>query len=322
MVDISVLEFCDKIKYNKFGGAAEMVEDGIKSIVLAARTCDVSNVEEFSNRMEADVDAILGVIESIAPMTNLLHAYMSEIDEIRQRKFELDAAREKVVNSLENYLDRQSKALGIIGQIGGQMIKNNDKVATFSTSGSVMAMFKAAREEGKEFTAVVTEARPANEGIRTMTEMTEMGIPVTFGVDAILSYLIPGSSMFIAGADVINSLGDVLAKVGTYLGALMAREYGVPFYVAADSSKFDPLTIQGFPLKLNLQGPDRVLDGTTPEGAFILNPSFEMIPAHLVTGYITEMGLISPGSVTSVMRQAKLSESLTVKLRDWVNNPN
>lgn len=322
MADKIVLEFCDKVKYNKFGGAAEMVEDGVRSIVSAARHCDAKSVTEFADQMEVDVDAILGVIPSIAPMTNLLHAYMSEIDEIRQGTFQLDSAREKVAKALEEYLDRQSRALGIIGQIGGQMIKNNDKVATFSTSGSVMAMFKAAREEGKEFSAVVTEARPANEGIRTMTEVAELGIPVTFGVDAILSYLIPGSSMFIAGADVINSLGEVLVKVGTYLGALMAREYGVPFYVAADSSKFDPLTIQGFPLKLNLQGPDRVLDGTTPEGAFILNPSFEMIPAHLVTGYITEMGLISPGSVTSVMRQAKLSESLTVKLRDWVNNPN
>ncbi len=321
MVDKIVLEFCDKIKYNKFGGAAEMVEDGVKSIVLAARNSDVKSLDQFTDRMEADVDAILDVIESIAPMINLLHAYMSEIDEIKQGTFTLESAREKVANALEDYLDRQSKALGIIGEIGGRMIKSNDKVATFSTSGSVMAMFKSARSEGKEFTAVVTEARPANEGIRTMTEMTEMGISVTFGVDAILSYLIPGSSMFVAGADVINSLGDVLAKVGTYLGALVAREYGIPFYVVADSSKFDPLTIQGYPLKIQTQGPDTVLEGTIPEGAFILNPSFEMIPAHLVTGYITERGLISPGSVAGVIQQTKLSESLTVKLRDWVKNP-
>lgn len=321
MVSEKVKEFCNKVRFNKFGGAAEMVESGVYSIVDDAHACDVKDAKEFTDLMESNLDAILEVIPSIAPMTNMLHVFMNSIDAVRSKNIGLDDAREEISVALKGYLDRQSNSLATIGHIGSQMIKDGDKVATFSTSGSVMGIFKAAVESGKTFEAIVTEARPANEGIRTMKEMAGLGIPVTFGIDAILGYLLPGCSMFLVGADVITSTGEVLVKVGTYYGALVAREHNIPFYVAADTSKFDPMTLDGFPLKIRDKGPDTVYAGDLPEGVEVLNPSFELIPARLVTGYITELGLIHPGSAGAVMRESNLSTSLIEKFNKWVNKP-
>jgi eIF-2B alpha/beta/delta-like uncharacterized protein len=321
MATKNVNEFCNKVRLNKFGGAAEMVEDGVNSIIQDANECQVDTREEFIMVMESNLDSILEVIPSIAPMTNLLHAFMSSIEKVMDDKLSLKESRDEISSSVNSYLDRQDRALDDIGHIGSQLIKNNDRIATYSTSGSVMGIIKTAVENGKSFEAVVTGSRPANEGIRTMKEISALGVPVTFGIDAILGNLISSCAMFVVGADVITSTGEVLVKVGTYLGALVAREYNVPFYVAADTSKFDPMTLDGFPLKVRDKGPDTVYEGSLPPNVELLNPSFELVPARLVTGYITELGLIHPGAVATIMRESNISDRLVEKLRKWVNNP-
>lgn len=321
MTTPSVSEFCDKVRFNKFGGAAEMVTSAVEAISESTQKCKANSVRELTELIEGDLDAILEVMPSIAPMTNMLHRLMCSIERINEGKYDLKTARDEIVKSVEKYLERQTNALKQIGYIGGQMIKDGDKIATYSTSGTVMSIFKSARDEGEDFEVVVTESRPANEGIRTMRETFHLGISVTFGIDAILGNLLPGSAMFIVGADVITSTGDVLAKVGTYLGALVAKEYRIPFYVAADTSKFDSMTLDGFPLKIRDKGPDVVVSEPVPEGVKVLNPSFELIPANLVTGIITELGLIHPGNVANIMRSSDLSQRLVDKLRKWLKAP-
>ena len=197
------------------------------------------------------------------------------------------------------------------------MIARRDKVATFSTSGSVMEILKNAVTEGKEITAAAFEARPNSEGYRTLQEISELGIPVTFGCDALLCKLVPGSKMFFIGADAISSTGEVYAKTGSYLAALVCSEFGIPFYVAADTSKFDPLSLLGFPIKDSLRPASEVTDMDIPEISEVINISFELIPAKLVTGIITEKGLISPHAVGLMMKPETMSSSMIHKLEAW-----
>jgi translation initiation factor 2B subunit (eIF-2B alpha/beta/delta family) len=219
------------------------------------------------------------------------------------------------------HLQRQNSALEQIGFIGGQMIKEGARIATFSTSGSVYKIFQHAVAAGKKFTVTGHEARPGNEGYRTLKEAGELGISVTFGVDAILGHLVPGSSFMVIGADAITSTGDVLAKVGSYLGALVCKENNIPFYVAADTSKFDTLTLDGFPIKDRLRPPEEVSEISVPIGSEIVNLSFEIIPARFVSGIITEMGVIPPASVAGFMKPSELSPQLIEKLRGWLKKP-
>ncbi len=316
-----VEKLCDDIRHNRFGGAAEMVDAAVKAFADAARTSPASSVTSFAEEIEADVDAVLGVMPSIAPMINLLHRVMSSVERVSQGGMALETAREEVARTVEQYRQRQTNALALIGSKGAQLIHDGDRVATYSTSGTVMSIFKSARKQGKQFEVVVTESRPANEGLRTMRETAELGVPVTLGIDAVLGPLMRGCSMLVVGADVITSMGEVLVKVGTYLAALVAHEYGMPFYVAADTSKFDPMTLDGFPIKIRDKGPRMVTADPVPPGARVINPTFELIPARLVTGIITEDGIVHPGNVATMMRTADLSQRLVAKLQAWVRIP-
>lgn len=321
MVGITIDQFCENSRLDKYGGSAEMVEDAIEALINSISEMQALSVIELTAGIEADIDAILEVITTISPMINLLHHLMGSVLRVEKAISAVDKASEELIASLLEYLERQNCALEQIGFIGGQMIKDGARIATFSTSGSVHRIFQHAVAEGKNFSVSGHEARPGNEGYRTFKETSELGISVTFGVDAILGHLIPGSSFMVIGADAVTSSGDVLAKVGSYLGALVCKENNIPFYVAADTSKFDTLTLDGFPIKDRLRPPEEVSEISVPEGSEIVNLSFEIIPARLVTGIITEIGVIHPASVAGFMKPNELSPQLIEKLRVWLKKP-
>ncbi len=317
----SIQKLCEDIHLNRFGGSTEMVSAAVLAFADAARTSSAGSPENFFTEIESDVDAVLGVMPSIAPMINLLHRIMANAETAAGNGDSLPRAREGVAQVAEAYAHRQANALGAIGRIGGELIREGDRVATYSTSGTVWTIFKAAREQGKHFEVVVTESRPANEGLRTAREVSALGVPVTFGIDAVLGSLMRGCALLVAGADVITATGQVLVKVGTYLAALVAHEYGIPFYVAADTGKLDPLTLEGFPIKVGEKDLDLVTREDLPELVRVVNPNFELVPAHLVTGIITEQGVVHPGAVAGMMRAFDLSPRLVEKLRAWVQAP-
>jgi eIF-2B alpha/beta/delta-like uncharacterized protein len=311
-------QFSKDVRQNKFGGAAEMVNSAVNALVGSVRGSDAQSLNDLEKELDGNVDTILYAIPSIAPMINLLHRTLDGLEIVLRENLSLDQAKDQIVLTIEKYRQKQNDALNQIGRIGGQLIRDGDKVATYSTSGTVHSIFKYARQDDKQFSVVVTESRPACEGYRTMRETAELGIPVTIGIDAVLGSLLRGCSMLVVGADVITSKGDVLAKVGTYLGALVARDYGIPFYVACDTSKFDPMTMDGFPIKIRDKGAAAVTDQPIPSQCKVLNPSFEIIPANLVTGIITEEGIIHPGAVAIMMRSFQLSQRLNKKLYAWI----
>ena len=318
---IGIDKLCENIRLDMYGGSAEMVEAAIKSFCDSINNREVSSVQEIVLAVEAEIDKVLAVTPTIAPMINLLHSYMSVAENVENCDLTVPKAMLKINQTLTDRLAQQNLALERIGSIGGELILAGSKVSTFSTSGTVMSIFSHAVEAGKSFEVTACEARPNNEGYRTLQEISDLGMAVTWGIDAILGSLIPGSSLCVIGADAITSCGETLAKVGSFLAALVCREYGVPFYIAADTSKFDPLTLEGFPIKERIRPPHEVSSGPVPEGSTIINPSFEMIPAHLITGIITEIGLIPPGAVSAFMKPDQLSQKLTKRLKAWMKEP-
>jgi eIF-2B alpha/beta/delta-like uncharacterized protein len=321
MTHKQIEQFCEDVRENRFGGAAEMVDSAVNAILLSLRDSKAASIKELDEELDENVDSILYVMPSIAPMINLLHRAMGSLEVVVEKSLPLEQAKRQIEESIAAYHQRQNDALKKIGRFGGQLIRAGDKIATYSTSGTVQSIFRNAIQEGKNFSVVVTESRPASEGYRTMRETAELGITVTLGIDATLGVLLKGCSMFVVGADVITSGGEVLAKVGTYLGTLVARDHGIPFYVASDTSKFDPMTLEGFPIKIRDKGAAMVTKTPIPANCNVINPSFELIPAHLVTGIITEVGIVHPGSVATMMRSAQLSQRLGEKLYSWIDTP-
>jgi methylthioribose-1-phosphate isomerase len=153
---------------------------------------------------------------------------------------------------------------------------------------------------------IVPETRPLLQGSRlTAWELTRAGVPCTVITDnMVASRLRLGDiTCAIVGADRIAANGDTANKIGTYALALAARAHGVPLYVAAPSSTVDSATPDGARIPIEERAPDEILcwgsRATGPAGVQVWNPAFDVTPAALLAGIITERGLTDPARVAA-----------------------
>jgi len=206
-----------------------------------------------------------------------------------------------------------------IGSIGNDLIADGARIEThcnagwlgFVDYGSALAPVYVAHRSGKKVFVYVDETRPRNQGSRlTAWELSNEHIPHAIIPDHAGAYLMSKGriDLVITGADRIARNGDVANKIGTLDKAIVAKEYGIPFYVAAPLSTFDASCGSGEEITIEERGQDEVLyqSGLTREGRverlLIANPgspavnlAFDVTPARLITGIITEKGIIKPG---------------------------
>lgn len=167
--------------------------------------------------------------------------------------------------------------------------------------GTAVGVVYAARELGKRVAVYADETRPLLQGARlTAFELQAQGIDVTVIPDAAAATVLRRGKIdaVITGADRIARNGDTANKIGTYPLAVLAQRHGVPFYVAAPASTFDPATATGDDIVIEERAADEVHRyGTcraTPEGVAAFNPAFDVTPAELIAAFITERGVLRP----------------------------
>lgn len=165
--------------------------------------------------------------------------------------------------------------------------------------GTALGVIRAAHEAGKKVSVYADETRPLLQGARlTAWEMVQEGIPVTLITDNMAGYLMSRGmvDLVVVGSDRIASNGDVANKIGTYGVAVLAREHGIPFFVAAPFSTIDISLESGSQIPIEERNPDEVtcLGGVrlAPEGVKVWNPAFDVTPARLVSAIITERGVL------------------------------
>jgi methylthioribose-1-phosphate isomerase len=139
----------------------------------------------------------------------------------------------------------------------------------------------------------VSETRPRNQGQLTAWELREAGVPHTFIADNAAGLLLMQGKVdcVIVGADRIAANGDTANKIGTYLKALAARAHGVPFYVAAPVSTIDFACPAGAQIPIEERAAEEVLAGPLAGFAAVANPAFDVTPAGLIAGIVTERGV-------------------------------
>lgn len=202
-----------------------------------------------------------------------------------------------------------------IGEAGWRLVPDGGAVLTHCNAGGLataeygtaLAVFYSAKAHGRRFEIYVDETRPLLQGARlTAWELTEAGLPVTVICDSAAAQVIrtKGVRLIVTGADRIAANGDVANKIGTYGLALIAKSLGVPFYVAAPSSTFDLATPTGAGIPIEERGRDEIATiagkNTVPHSARCLNLAFDVTPADLVRGIITERGIIEPVTASAV----------------------
>ncbi|MCX5653239.1 MAG: S-methyl-5-thioribose-1-phosphate isomerase [Planctomycetota bacterium] len=172
-----------------------------------------------------------------------------------------------------------------------------------------LAPLYRAQELGRKFRVYADETRPLLQGSRlTAWELQQAGIDVTLICDNMAAVVMRQGKvdLVIVGADRIAANGDTANKIGTYGVAVLAEHHDVPFYVAAPSSTFDLAIESGDEIPIEERGSEEVTKGfgrqTAPTGAKVYCPAFDVTPADLVAGIITERGLIQPVSRENIAR--------------------
>jgi len=209
-----------------------------------------------------------------------------------------------------------------IGKFGAELIRERSRVMTHCNTGALatagygtaLGVIRASKD--KNISVIANETRPYLQGARlTAWELVQEGIPCTLITDSMAGHLMSRGEVdvVIVGADRIAANGDVANKIGTYPLAVLAKRHGIPFYVAAPLSTFDPKIPDGSQIPIEERPAAEVTGyrGTrwAPDGVSVRNPAFDVTPAELITAIISEKGIASPPYLETI------AALLTVRLR-------
>ena len=193
-----------------------------------------------------------------------------------------------------------------IGKNGAQLIKDSSNILTHCNAGALatggygtaLGVVRAAVAEGKNIHVFADETRPFLQGARLTTwELQKDKIPVTLITDNMAGHFMKLGKIqgVVVGADRIASNGDVANKIGTYTVAVLAKENGIPFYVAAPLSTIDMSIASGDEIPIEERSPEEVKQiagvALAPEGTEARHPAFDVTPSRYVTAIITERGV-------------------------------
>jgi len=196
-----------------------------------------------------------------------------------------------------------------IGRHGAELVVPGEGILTHCNAGGLatadygtaLAVIFSAHAQGKQIRVYADETRPLLQGSRlTAWELQRRGVPVTLICDNMAAQVMKEGKVqkVVVGADRIAANGDTANKIGTYGVALLARAHAIPFYVAAPSSTFDLTIPDGAAIPIEQRESHEVTHGfgrqTAPSGVDVYNPAFDVTPAELIAGIITEKGVIRP----------------------------
>ena len=227
-----------------------------------------------------------------------------------------EAALKNSVNDIKNSIILSSQNMATddiitnkkLGKKGAEMIRKDEVILTHCNAGSLatvtygtaLGVLRAANDSGKKIRVIATETRPVMQGSRlTAFELDHYGIDFSLIPDTAVGHLMSSGliNRVIVGADRILKSGHVYNKIGTYQVAALAKRHKIPFYVAAPSSTFD-LTSKVGDVVIEERNKNELMKMgnklLAPKGIKIFNPAFDVTPPELITGIITEKGILKP----------------------------
>ena len=241
---------------------------------------------------------------------------LEQIMKVAKENDSVDEIKESIIDKAKQMADEDIKINQEMGKHGSQLFKNNDSVMTHCNAGALatvgygtaLGVIRATKESGKNVKVIATETRTVQQGSRlTAFELKHDGIDVTIIPDTAVGYTMANNlvNRVVVGADRILRTGHVYNKIGTYQVATMAKQHNIPFYVAAPLSTFD--------LKSNTD--DVIIEQrkasevtgigdkkTAPDDISVINPAFDLTTPDLISGIITEKGVIKPPYEESITK--------------------
>ncbi len=287
----------------KIRGAPAIGVAGGYGVALGALEIEAKSRDEFLRRLR-DISQILTATRPTA--RNLFRA-IDRMEQVAAASEDIERIKKTLIDEAIKIHSEEVEATRKLSQLGAELIHDGFSILTHCNAGplattgygTALGVIRWAKEQGKKIKVFATETRPLLQGARITTwELKKANIPVTLITDSMAGYFMSRGevSCVIVGADRIASNGDTANKIGTYSLAVLAKENGIPFYVAAPTSTIDPSLASGDEIPIEQRSPDEVthIQGISiaPEGTEAANPAFDVTPHKYITAIITERGII------------------------------
>ncbi|MBP2030028.1 ribose 1,5-bisphosphate isomerase [Methanohalophilus levihalophilus] len=294
-----LLDTAEKIRTMEIRGAGRIAVAAAGALRDYVKDLQVSSFEEFETKV-AEASRIL--VETRPTAVSLPNAVKLAG---RYDASTIEEAREQIIASANEFIERAEKALDTIAEIGAKRLKDGDVVMTHCNSHAAIAIIKAAHKQGKNIRVYATESRPRRQGFITIRELNDAGVPTTLIVDSAVRLTMKEVDVVIVGADSITANGALVNKIGTSQLALAAKEARVNFISAAETYKFHPKTVMGDMIEIEDRSPDEVIDPEIMEklpNVKVSNPAFDVTPAEYIDLIVTDAGAFPPAMAFVVIR--------------------
>jgi len=305
-------QVADAIRTLVVRGAPAIGVTGAFGLALAALQSKGSTKEELIS----DLEKAKKILFETRPTAVNLGWGLDRIMKIANAEISVDQIKESVISEAKKMAEDDIKINKTMGKIGSELFDNNDTIMTHCNAGALatvaygtaLGVIRATRESGKNVKVIATETRPVQQGSRlTAFELKHDGFDVSLIPDTAVGYSMANGlvNKVIVGADRIVKTGHVFNKIGTYQIATMAKQHKIPFYVAAPLSTFDMKTNAKDVVIEMRKGSEVTGIGdkkTAPDDIGVINPAFDMTPPELITGIITEKGVLKPPYEDSIKK--------------------
>jgi ribose 1,5-bisphosphate isomerase len=283
-----------KIKKVEIQGATAVAEATLLELKKYGCSLSAKNKEDWLKKVGKAADKLRSARPTEALADNAVKSvlwadHFQDIETLPQLKNQLE-------KEVTDFLSSIAQSKQDIACFGKTLVEGKKKVFTHCHSSTVVNILLEAKKAGYDFSVFNTETRPLFQGRVTAKRLLEAKIPVTMVTDSAGSFFVSSASgeeyhmdLFLIGADAIFSDGSAVNKIGSYGMALAAYHSGIPIYSAASVFKMHPSS------EIEIERrPASELWANPPRGLEIINYAFDRIPAELLSGYITEYGIVKP----------------------------
>ncbi len=287
----------------KIRGAPAIGVAGAYAIALGALETKASSKDDFLEKLQQ----VSQTITATRPTAVNLFRAVKRMQGVAKAGKEIEQIKTALIQEAVKIHSEEAEATRKLSQLGAELIKDGFTILTHCNTGplatvgygTALGVIKWAKEQGKTVKVLATETRPLLQGARlTAWELKKANIPVTLITDSMAGYFISRGEVdcVIVGADRIAANGDTANKIGTYTLAVLAKENGIPFYIAAPTTTIDLSLASGKEIPIEERSQQEVthIQGVNiaPEGIDAANPAFDVTPHGYITAIITESGII------------------------------
>ena len=307
-MDQDVVSTAQEIRDMKIRGAGRIARAGARAVGTFAKNYTGCDYTDFRKDLDEAMRVLLDSRPTAVSLWNGVQAAARGVNQVDR----VDDARELLIRNAEEFVKESEEAVRTIARIGAKRVEDGDVIMTHCNSSVAIGVIAEAHRQGKDIKVFATESRPWRQGILTVNDLAKEGVDTTLIIDSAVRLVMKDVDKVFVGADTITSQGDLVNKIGTSQVAMAAHEARVQFYVCSETYKFSPLSLQGDLVKIEEREISEVVrPGEIPDSVKVYNPVFDVTPSYYIDGIITEVGLISPGSVYDVMQRKFGTELMT-----------